>query len=406
MFLLYATMGSWVPMLSVRLDQLGFSPDEIGLVSATAAMAYLAAPLAAGQVADRWIAGERCICVGAAIAGGLLWWLADLDDPAAVFWVSLAFWLVTVPVVTVGTALTFTHLDDPPRHFGKVRVWGTVGWAAAAWLVGLWLWLGRQPWWHDAVGVTTSLADIFHVGALMCFALAAYALTLPHTPPRRRGGDWLAPLQALRLLRHRDFAIYLVSSLLLYTTIPFNSQTTPLLLKASGIAPEYLGPVLTLGQSMEIALLALLPAVLGRLGVRGTLLCGILTWTAGLSVFALGEPGWLLVAAVACNGVCVACFMVGGQVFLNSRAHGPIRASTQSLLVFVNGLGLLAGNLLAGWVREQTAPEFTPTYLTAVAVATALVLFFHLGFPRPAPEAVESAQLAQPACIGAANDLQ
>ena len=59
---------------------------------------------------------------------------------------------------------------------------------------------------------------------------------------------------------------------------------------------------------------------------RGTMLLGLMTWTFGLAVFAAGQPTWLVVAALACNGVCVACFMVAGQVFLNSRAAGHIRA--------------------------------------------------------------------------------
>jgi nucleoside transporter len=388
MFLMFAAMGCWIPVFSVRLQELRFTPRDIALASATAAVAYLIAPVAAGQVADRWFAAERCIAVGGVVAGALMWYLAGLDDPEAVFGVCLVYWMVMVPVVTIANALTFTHLHDPARHFGKVRLWGTVGWVTAAWLVGLWLWLGRQDWWHELwhwVGGTcpsASLADIFRVGALTAFALAAYALTLPHTPPRRRGEGWLAPLQALRLVRQRDFAVYLIGSLVLYATIPFNSQVTPLLLQAIGFAREDLGPLLTIAQSMEILMLAVLPRILGRLGVRGTMLLGLTTWTAGLSVFALGQPTWLVVAALACNGVCVVCYMVAGQVFLNSRAAGHIRASTQSLLVFVNGLGLLVGNLLVGEVRERTKPEFMPTYLTGASLALAVVVFFLVGFPR------------------------
>jgi predicted MFS family arabinose efflux permease len=96
--------------------------------------------------------------------------------------------------------------------------------------------------------------------------------------------------------------------------------------------------------------------------------------------------------------------MVAGQVFLNQRASGPIRASTQSLLVFVNGIGLLLGNVLVGVVREGTAPAFAPTFGTAVALALALVSFFALGFPRAAarpgvvrqePAAMSCAEVAE-----------
>jgi MFS family permease len=384
MFLLYAVMGAWVPLFSVRLAHLGFTPVEIALASATAALSYLAAPLAAGQMADRWFAAERCLAVGSLAAGALLWLLADLEEPGAVFCACLAFWLLMVPIITIGNALTFAHLAEPGRHFGKIRLWGTIGWMAAGWVVGLWWWLGELPW-RDSLGLPPpGLGDIFHVGALMAWLLAVYALTLPHTPPLRHGQGWLAPLQAVKLARHRDFAVYLLGSFGLYLTIPFNSQMTPLLLQAVGIPREDLAPLLTLSQSMEIAMLALLPALLGRLGVRGTMVVGLGTWTAGLAVFALGRPTWLVVAALACNGVCIACFVVAGQVFLNHRAGGAIRASTQSLLVFVNGVGLLLGNMLVGWVREGTEPGFGPAYWTGVGLGLALVGFFVVGFPRQA----------------------
>jgi MFS family permease len=385
MFLMFAVMGAWVPLFTVRLAELGFTPWDIALASATAAMSYLAAPVAAGQMADRWFPAQRCLALGSLVAGALLWLLAGLEDRAGVFWTCLLFWAIMVPVITIGNALTFSHVDDPARDFGKIRVWGTFGWVLPGWLLGLW-WSGALETLVEALGMPPpSTANIFHLGAIVCWVLAAYALTLPHTPPQRHSQSWLAPLAALKMVRHRDFTVYLLTSLGLYMTIPFNTQMTPLLLQeSSGIPRSLLAPLLTIGQTMEVAMLVFLPYLLSRLGVRGTMLLGLVAWTTGLSVFALGRPTWLVVAALLCNGIFVACFMVAGQVFLNSRASGSIRASTQSLLVFVNGVGLLIGNLMAGWVRELTKPAFAPTYQTAVVLSLALLAFFVVGFSRHA----------------------
>ena len=94
---------------------------------------------------------------------------------------------------------------------------------ASAWLVGLWLWLGHKG---RLLGWQTSLADIFRIGAVMAFALAVYGLTLPHTKAQGHGHGWLAPAQALRLLRRRDFAVYLTGSLLFYVTFACTMQMT------------------------------------------------------------------------------------------------------------------------------------------------------------------------------------
>jgi MFS family permease len=379
MFLLYAVMGCWVPLFSVYLDGLGFTPLQVASACATMGLSYLIVPFAAGQMADRWLAAERCITIGSIIAGASLWFLAELDDPDAVFWTCLLIWIVQVPVVTIGNAVALAHLREPERHFGKVRLWGTVGWMASAWLVGLWLWLGATA---GLLGGQASLADIFRIGAGLALLLAVYALTLPSTPPQRRGHGWLAPLQALRLLRRRDYAVYFAGTFLLYCTYPCISQLTPLLLRSIAVGEELLAPLLTTSQGVEILMLWLLPGLLGRLGTRDTMLLGLAVWTSGLWLLALGQPVWLVVAALPASGVCVACFMVAGQVFLNGGASGHIRASAQSLLVFVNGLGLLVGNLLVGCIRDWTWPALAPTFAAAGCLALGLVVFYAIGFPR------------------------
>src|SRR5258708_590287 len=108
MLLMYAAPGAMMPLLSLRLDQeLGFSPLAIGMIYATQAMALLVAPLAVGQVADRFFPAERCLAVCALLGGGLLWLLAGLTSYASVLAVTLAFWLVMCPTLSLGIALSF-----------------------------------------------------------------------------------------------------------------------------------------------------------------------------------------------------------------------------------------------------------------------------------------------------------
>ena len=83
---------------------------------------------------------------------------------------------------------------------------------------------------------------------------------------------------------------------------------------------------------------------------------GLMSWTSTLVILSVGKPTWTVIASLGCNGKCVCCFLVSGQVFVNNRAHGDIRASAQALLAFMNALGLLIGNLLVGCVRPRRSP--------------------------------------------------
>jgi predicted MFS family arabinose efflux permease len=411
MFLQYAVPGAWVPLFSLRLTELAFTQVEIGWAGATYALASLATPFLAGQLADRWLAAERCLAGFSLTAGGLLWLLADLTNPAAVFWVSLAVWLCVVPSITLTISACFAHLPDPAQSYGSVRLWGTIGWASAGLLLGCWFaepaWLVGPLAYMRPHAPLTETADALRLGGLLAFVLAGYALTLPHTPPgrARRGGRgaWLAPLAALRQLRRRPVAVYCACALGVCIATPFHSLFTPLLLQERlGVPREWLGPLLTLGQSMEIITLGLLPWLLMRLGVRGTMTLGLSAALVLMGVLSLGEPAGLVVAALGLNGVCVCCYLVAGQVFVNGRARGDVRASSQSLLTFVNGVGLLIGNVLGGWARAQAGGAFGPTFAVAAAVAATALVFFLTGFTErdesaraPCPAAADSLVPAQ-----------
>src|SRR5437773_5995217 len=85
MFLQYAVPGATLPFYSLRMQELGFSPVEIGWLCASQALSALIAPLVAGQVADRWLASDRCVAVCSGSAAVLLWILAECTDLPAVF---------------------------------------------------------------------------------------------------------------------------------------------------------------------------------------------------------------------------------------------------------------------------------------------------------------------------------
>ncbi len=378
--------GSLQPLFSLRLQELGFTPLQMSWVWATQALAALAAPLI-GQVADRWWPAERCLAVLFAAASALLWLLGELTDPAAVFVVCLAFWTCAAPAMSLATVVSLAHLRDPERTFGQVRLWGTVGWMVPGWLLlGRW-WLapgGREP---DLLRGGFEVADTFRLASVLAGTLAAYALTLPHTPPERRAGAALAPLAALRLLRRRAFAVQFACTLGVCVTFPFSTQVTPLLLEHLEVSRPWVSPTLSIAQGVEVACLALLPALLLRLGQRGTMLLGLAAWAVSLAVFSLGRPAGLVVGSLSLHGLFVCCYLVAGQVFVNSQVSRDARASAQALLTFTGGLGQLIGHLLVGWVRRLSEGDFPTTYAVGAGIATVLVATFFVGFSEDAAAA-------------------
>lgn len=401
LFLSYAVIGAWLPLFALHLTRLSFTPAETAWACSTNALGALLAPLLWGQVADRWLAAERCVALCALAGAALQLALACCADPIAVFLLALAFWFFAVPTLSLGVSLVLRQLPHPERDYGKVRLWGTVGWAAAGLLLSVWYaWL-RPALVGDA---ERDLADSIRLGALFSVATALYALTLPHTPPTTRGADaapvrlWArlartfdAPLKALRLLRRPRFAVYFGCLFGAYVTMPFPMQLNPLLLSQLDIPDQLMPVALLIAQSSEIVTLALLPALLSRLRLTATMALGITAWALGLAALGLGRPSELVLAALATHGVFICCFVVAGQLFVHRKSPPDVRASVQGLVQLVAGSGLFLGSLAVGSFRTWSEDDFAWVYGPAALAAAALAVLFVAGFYGGAPRVAASA---------------
>ena len=391
MFLAFAVQGAWVPVFSVFVDQLGFSPVAAAWAFAAYSLSSFVAPLVWGQVADRWVPAERCISLCALVNVAILATVPFLRGPLAIFAACLLFWFFMIPINSLGTALTLRQLHNPERSFGRVRLWGTVGWVFACVLLTLWLRVGRPLLVEPSD--TPDLADSFWLAALFALLVAAYSLTLPSSPPvpveateempaaglRRLQRLFDAPMSAMRLCRRRVFLTFCVCLFGFYLTYPFSSQMTPLLLARLGVPRDLLSTVTTLSQTTEIATLACLPWLLRRFGTRATMIGGTVAWTLGVSALAVGRPVGLVAAALTTQGVFIGCFLVAGQMYVNRQSTRDVRASSQGLVVLISGAGLLAGHLAVGLVREWTHEDFPLAFLPAAVVSVVMVAVFLMG---------------------------
>lgn len=385
-FLAFAIMGSWVPVFTLHLKNLQFSPNAAAWASASNAIGAMLAPLLWGQIADRWLAKERCIGLCAVISGSLLWLLAAIDDPFVMIAGCITLWFFLIPVIGLTGAFIFRNLEHPDRDYGKIRLWGTIGWMGASW--GLTAWFTFAP---KLFALDIDLADSMRLGGLAAFAVALYTLTLPHAPPSKapreqRNGLYRllhlfdAPVRAMRMFRQRSFAVYCGCMFGFYVTLPFTIQLNPLLLDRLGIAPGSLPMVLTICQSLEVVLLAMLPTILHRFGLRLTMAAGALAWTFGLAALSFGTHAALVLPALATGGMFICCFVIAGQVYVNGLATPDIRASAQGLLIFINGSGLLFGHILVGGIRQWTGDNYGLAYLIATLISSMMFMLFAAGF--------------------------
>jgi MFS family permease len=395
MALLYAVQGAFWPLLALHLGDLGFTGRERGWIFASYPIATIITSLGAGAIVDRLMPSQRylsiCYGVGTAFLISMaLGWPAGAI-PLFVFF--LIYWLVTAPTYGISNAIAFRNLRDPNAEFGRVRKWGTIGWMLVGWFVSLTL---------LAVGSIRSgqgAYPAFWVSAILSGSLGIYALILPNTPPL--AAKTKSPMlgTALALIKTPGVGVYLITAFILHLTTPFVFQAMPPYLESLGLPRAWAATALTLGQWPEILALAGLPFLLRRLGFKATLGLGILAWLVRFTSLVLKPPLWLALAGIPLHGIGIACFTVGGQVFLDSRAPDDRRASAQALNMTVTaGLGSLLGSLLSGDLQTRFGGNYAAIFLVPCLIHAGLILFFVIGF-RPDASSAGRLAAAVPALI-------
>lgn len=382
MFLEYVIWGSWLPLLALYLgDVLRFSGREIGWIFATQAIACVVALFVGGQVADRWMPTEKVLALFHLVGGLAMFALAWQTAFWPFFALMLLHQLAYVPTLSLTNAICFHHVRSAKDDFGRIRLWGTIGWIAASWPF-VFILRGKT-----GAPLESALASIFVVAALASLALAALSMTLPHTPPARGEGARNAPLEAIRLLAVPSILVLFAVTFLDAVVHQCYFQWTSPFLEHAGLPANWIMAAMSIGQIAEIATMAVLGLVLRRLGWRTTLAVGIAAHALRFFVYAIGEPLWMMVAINIVHGMCYAFFFAAVYIFVDEHFPKDSRASAQGLFnLLILGLGPFVGSLVWGALGDRVRGAdgqvdfqtlfLAPAWLGVAALALLLIAFW------------------------------
>lgn len=401
MVLQLAIWGAWAPKIFPYMGMLGFAPWQQSLVGSAWGVAALVGIFFSNQFADRNFSAERFLAVSHLIGGLALLGTAFSTTFWPFFACYLVFSLVYVPTLSVTNSIAFANLRDPAAGFGGVRMGGTVGWVLVSWpFVFL---LGAQA-------TVEQVRWIFLVAALISFIFAGYALTLPHTPPRKADDavDKLAWRRAFKLLG-APFVLVLFIVTFIDSVIHngYFVMADAFLTNRVGIAGNLSMVVLSLGQVAEIVTMLVLGRVLAKLGWKVTMIVGVLGHAARFAVFAyFADSVPVIVAVQLLHGVCYAFFFATVYIFVDAVFPKDVRSSAQGLFnLLILGVGNVAASFifpeLIGRLTTNGSVDYTTLFLVPTGMALAAVcllgLFFRPPTRGPVSEADTASSAASPA---------
>jgi NHS family xanthosine MFS transporter len=391
-FLQFFIWGSWLISTGGYLFSLKFTGIEIGSVFSTLGIASLIMPAILGIVADKWVNAEKLLGICHLVGAACLIMVSFIKDPVIMFWVMLLNSMAYMPTISLNNAVSYKLLSqagfDIQKTFPPIRVFGTIGFIVAMWLV-------------DLTGFSKSNYQ-YYLAAASAIAMGLYSLNLPPCKPVKTESKntFMSKmgLDALVLLKQERMVVFFLFSMLLGAALQVTNTFGGSFLSDFGnndlfkdsFVVKHDLVMLSLSQISETLFILTIPYFLKKFGIKIVMVISIFAWILRFGFFGIGDPdpnGGLifLILSMIVYGMAFDFFNISGSLFVERETPSSIRSSAQGLFMMVtNGLGAIIGGIGSGWVvdywTENGIKDWTSIWFSFAAYALVLLIFFPLLF--------------------------
>jgi PPP family 3-phenylpropionic acid transporter len=354
-FFYFAYLGAFAPFFSIYLDAVGLSAVEIGVVMALPQVTRVVAPHLWGWLADRsthrlqvlrltGVAGSICFLGVFAGTGFALIF--------AVIFAMTFFWSAALPLIE---ATTLSHLGEETARYGRIRVWGSVGFIVA--VIGVGYALDWLP-----VEVLPPIVLAMMLGMLALGWSLPEAGAAPHPADHR-------PIGAI-LRRPETIALIVASALMAAAHGPYYTFYS-IHLVDHGYSKAVTGWLWALGVICEIGIFVWMPHLYRAFTLRQILLASL-----ALAVVRFGAIGWgadsllVLLLAQALHAATFGSFHAAAIGVIHRLFRGRHQARGQAIYgSLAYGVGGALGALASGYAWQHMGPATTFSLAAACALA-------------------------------------
>jgi nucleoside transporter len=366
----YVTMGTY---MSTFLDSSGV---QIGAAYSALAIATMISPFFVGMVADRFFAAQNIMGLLHIIGAALLFLATKITDNTAFYWLIVIYSLLYMPTIALSNSIAFQQMTDPGRQFPWIRVFGTLGWILAGFLIGQ---FGLEK-------DSQLLPNTWIMAAAASAALGVLSFILPNTPPKGKtsetGASAALGTDAFVLFKDKPYLIFFIAAILVCIPLSFYYGFANLFLNLVGM--ENAAGKMILGQVSEAVFILAIPFLFNSIGVKRMLLLGMSAWILRYIFFAFGNADanlWMLYAGIILHGICYDFFFVTGYMYTEKKAGEKIKNAAQGLFTFATyGVGMFIGTWFSGFTTDfytvDGQQQWTQIWMVPAYIAVAVMIYF------------------------------
>jgi len=264
-----------------------------------------------------------------------------------------------MPTIALSITVAYTTLKnkglDIVRDYPPIRVWGTIGFIVALWIISL-------------TGLETS-AGQFYVASAASLFLGLYSFTLPKCPPLSKGHKKTfvneLGLNAFALFKNVKMAVFFIFAMLLGASLQLTNAYGDTFLHDFARIPEFKdliavkfpAIIMSISQISETLFILTIPFFLRKFGIKKVMLFSMIAWVLRFGLFGMGDPGaglWMIILSCIIYGMAFDFFNISGSIFVETQSEPGIRASAQGLfMMMTNGFGAFLGSRISGIVIDR-----------------------------------------------------
>jgi NHS family xanthosine MFS transporter len=408
----FQTLPKLYPLTDPSTHLSVWTGSAFGALFSTMGIASLFMPALMGIIADKWVNAEKLYGICHILGAIVLFTLPLIKDPVTMFWVMLLNMMFYMPTIALAIAVAYNALKnegkDVIKDYPPIRVWGTIGFIVALWVVSL-------------LHLETTSGQ-FYVASAAALFLGVYAFTLPKCPPKldRTASTSLIDalgLNSFTLFKNRKMAIFFVFAMLLGAALQLTNAYGDTFLHDFNnidkyknlIAVKYPAIIMSISQISETLFILAIPFFLRKFGIKQVMFISMMAWVFRFGLFAYGNPGdglWMIILSCIVYGMAFDFFNISGSLFVETQSDPSIRASAQGLfMMMTNGIGAVLGSSISGIVIQKyfthtdDSKDWHGIWLTfAIYALIVAVLFVILFKHKHDPDAIKNIQ-AEPLLV-------
>jgi len=365
-FFSFMGSGSYTPYLQLYYERRGLSGLQIGALTGIGPALAVAAPPLWGLLVDRIRRVRMVIAASVSVAAATFLCFTWAEEFTVLFALVVVFALFSTASGPLSTALILSEAERLESEYGKLRLWGSVGFAA---------------------GILGAGAFVGHWGVQAIFALYPAAVLVSLLPLYWTGDTTIGQeptclTQVWRSLRSKGvFAVLLLAFLWRVSSAAYYTFYT-IFLDGMGAAPTLISIAWAIGLVGEVTVLRLSGRIVKSRGIRFLLMAGLLGSAFRWIAYALAPtPEWTLPFQLL-HGLTFGACTTAAVLMVDNVFPPGLRATGQGILNTVMwGVGGLVGSLAAGALFQSVGVR-SLFALSGLGAAMAAVLAWRLP-PRP-----------------------